>query len=341
MQRKKASSLEDFQAFYSEQFGEDWPLIFESLKLPTQHCAVVNKFSAHKEAHEKLSSVAAKLHYVSSFNETPTPEDVQNQFQLPCYFPSSENIRFPKQGETSNRYFDYYLLDASSLLPVLALDVFPESTVLDMCAAPGGKSVLISQFLSTKGCLVASEVVNHRRANLIKVIKDYIPKISKTKDLVQVRNLTGFKYGQYEPCTYDRVLLDVPCSSERHNLQTNFEFSFWSVEHSKANANVQRKLLMSALQTVIPGGIVVYSTCSMSPLENDGVVDEVLSKCSENSYLKIEVVNSQFTNHALTEMFDYRTTKNGVLVLPSKAKNWGPMYFCKLQRIGLESEYHS
>ena len=97
---------------------------------------------------------------------------------------------------------------------------------------------------------------------------------------------------------------------------------------------------MSALQTVIPGGVVVYSTCSMSPLENDEVVDEVLSKCSENSHLKVEVVNSQFTNHALTEMFDYRTTKNGVLVLPSKAKNWGPMYFCKLQRIGVESEYY-
>jgi len=170
MQRKKASSLENFQTFYSEQFGEDWPLIFESLKLPTQHCAVVNKFSVHKEAHEKLSTVAAKLnHYISSFNKTLILEDSQNQFQLPCYFPSSENVRFPKQGETNNGYFDYYLLDASSLLPVLALDIFPESTVLDMCAAPGGKSVLISQFLSTKGCLVASEVSNHRRANLIKV----------------------------------------------------------------------------------------------------------------------------------------------------------------------------
>lgn len=169
MQRKKASSLENFQTFYTEQFGEDWPLIFESLKLPTWHCAVVNKFSAHKEAHEKLSSVPAKLHYLSSLNRTPTFEDSQNLFQLPCYFPSSENVRFPKQRETSNKYFDYYLLDASSLLPVLALDLYPESTVLDMCAAPGGKSVLISQFLSTKGCLVASEVANHRRANLIKV----------------------------------------------------------------------------------------------------------------------------------------------------------------------------
>lgn len=168
MQRKKASSLENFQAFYTEQFGEDWPLIFESLKLPTQHCAVVNKFSAHKEAHEKLSSVAVKLYNVPPICITPN-ELEQDLYQLPCYFPTSENVRFPKQGETSNGYFDYYLLDASSLLPVLALDLHPKNTVLDMCAAPGGKSVLISQFLSTKGCLVASEVANHRRANLIKV----------------------------------------------------------------------------------------------------------------------------------------------------------------------------
>lgn len=168
MQRKKASSLENFQTFYAEQFDEDWPSIFESLKLPPQHCAVINKFSAHKETHEKLSSVAAKLHNIPPFQSTSN-EHGQNLYQLPCYLPVSENVRFPKQGETSNGYFDYYLLDASSLLPVLALDVHPESTVLDMCAAPGGKSVLISQFLSTKGCLVTSEVANHRRANLIKV----------------------------------------------------------------------------------------------------------------------------------------------------------------------------
>ena len=95
---------------------------------------------------------------------------------------------------------------------------------------------------------------------------------------------------------------------------------------------------MSALQTVVPGGIVVYSTCSMSPVENDGVIDEVLSKCSENKQLKVEVVDSQFTNHSLAKMFDYRTTRNGVLVIPSKTKNWGPIYFCKLRRLAVESD---
>lgn len=170
------------------------------------------------------------------------------------------------------------------------------------------------------------------------VVKDYIPKISKTKDLVQVRNLTGFKFAEYEPSAYDRVLVDAPCSSERHNLQTDFAFSMWSDVNSRANANLQRKLLLSAMQTVIPGGIIVYSTCSMSPFENDGVVDEVLSICSQKKQLKVQVVDSQFTSHPLAEMFNFRTTKNGVLVVPSKAKNWGPMYFCKLQRFAVESE---
>ena len=50
------------------------------------------------------------------------------------------------------------------------------------------------------------------------------------------------------------------------------------------------------------------------------------------------MVDSQFTSHPLAEMFNFRTTKNGVLVVPSKAKNWGPMYFCKLQRFAVESE---
>jgi len=169
MQRKKASSLENFQAFYSEQFGEDWSPIFESLKLPTQHCAVVNKFSTQKDVHEKLSSIQAQFHNIPIFNSTPG-DDGENQYQLNCYFPHSDNIvRFPKQDKTTNGYFDYYLLDAASILPILALDVNPQCTVLDMCAAPGGKSILISQLLSNKGSLVASEVSNTRRANLIKV----------------------------------------------------------------------------------------------------------------------------------------------------------------------------
>lgn len=74
-------------------------------------------------------------------------------------------------------------------------------------------------------------------------------------------------------------------------------------------------------------------------LENDGVVDEVLLKCFENSYFKVEVVNLQFINYVLVEMFDVRIMKNGVFVLFLKVKNWGLMYFCKFQRIGLEFEY--
>ena len=167
MQRKKASSLDNFQAFYSEQFGKDWPSILESLRQTTQHCAVVNKFSSQEEVHEKLSSTEAEFLNVSIFN---SHEDIQNELQLKCYFPNSSNrVRFPKQDKTSNGYFDYYLLDASSMLPVLALDIDTNNAVLDMCAAPGGKTVLVSQLLSNHGSLVASEISNTRRANLIKV----------------------------------------------------------------------------------------------------------------------------------------------------------------------------
>ena len=161
---------------------------------------------------------------------------------------------------------------------------------------------------------------------------------------MQVRNLSGFRFGEYEPATYDRVLVDAPCSSERHNLQTKFAFSMWSDASTRANTNLQIKLLMSAVETVQPGGTVVYSTCSMSSLENDGVIGEVLSLCSESEQLTVKVEDTQFTHHPLAEMFNYRVTKHGILVLPSKAKNWGPMYYCKLQRLSVdsaESDLHS
>ena len=95
---------------------------------------------------------------------------------------------------------------------------------------------------------------------------------------------------------------------------------------------------MSAVQTVIPGGTVVYSTCSMSSIENDGVIDDVLSLCSGSKQLKVNVVDSHFSNHPLAKMFNYVETKHGILVLPSYTRNWGPMYFCKLQRFSVESD---
>ena len=178
-------------------------------------------------------------------------------------------------------------------------------------------------------------------STMLQVIKDYIPKISKTKHLVYIRSLCGSKFGELEPSTYDRVLVDAPCSLDRHNLHTNFEFSLWSIKRSKAKAKSQKMLLASAMQTVVPGGIVVYSTCSLSPFENDGVIDEVLSQFSESDQLKVSVLDVDFTSHSLTQMFNYRLTRFGTLILPSRTKNWGPMYICKLQRVASESETKS
>ena len=162
--------MEKFQAFYSEEYGESWPSIFEALTVPTQHCAALNKFAMQTDVHNKLSLVDAQVMDIAPLNRADTTEIKDSGLKLMCYFPKAEKImRFPKQEETSNGYFDYYLLDASSLLPVLVLDIFPGNCVLDMCASPGGKSVLVSQLLSKKGSLVASEVSNSRRANLLKV----------------------------------------------------------------------------------------------------------------------------------------------------------------------------
>ena len=172
--RKIAASLSEFEEFYQEEFGERWPSIYSSMKLmPDQHCAVLNKYSSREEALKQLQSTCTrKLDTKDVFDES-TAFGVESKnlgvCGLECYVSVHKETRFSPPKETRSGYMGYYLLDAASLLPVLALGVKSDSTVLDMCAAPGGKSVLIAQMLSPEGSLVANEPLYSRRLKLSKV----------------------------------------------------------------------------------------------------------------------------------------------------------------------------
>ena len=134
--------------------------------------------------------------------------------------------------------------------------------------------------------------------------------------------------GNVETDLYDRVLVDAPCSTDRHVLLNNFLNASWSVAKSKAYSTLQLELLKAALSAVVPGGLVMYSTCSLSPIENENVVEKLLS----NSDYCLEVRDPlEWINY--DEFAIYKCCKHGSLVLPTVVKNWGPLYFCKLQKL--------
>jgi len=174
-------------------------------------------------------------------------------------------------GNTLEHWLGYYYVqEASQLLPVLALAPRPGERILDLCAAPGGKASQIAQYMRDKGLLVANEPAPKRlRALLANLYRLGVR-------CAVVTECPGERFpGDGE---YDRVLVDAPCSGEgtarRHpHLRQGAPLGL-----IRRLAALQRRLLSRALRLARPGGVVVYSTCTLAPEENEGVVSHVLAQ---------------------------------------------------------------
>lgn len=164
-----------------------------------------------------------------------------------------------------------YVQDRSSMLAALALDAQPGETVLDLAAAPGGKTLLLAASMQAQGTLVAVEAVKARffrmRANLAQ---------HGAPD-VHTYLMDGRAAGRRWPERFDRVLLDAPCSSEarftRHDPKS---WAHWSPRKIKEAARKQKPLLGAAIKALRPGGVLLYCTCSFAPEENEVVVNSQL-----------------------------------------------------------------
>jgi hypothetical protein len=224
-----------------------------------------------------------------------------------------------------------YHLDAASLLPVCALDPARGARVLDMCAAPGGKALALAQLLrgaSPRGSLTANDISAGRRRRLREVLSLYLPPLREGErdddaapPAVTLAAVDATLPGAFGSAAFDAVLLDAPCSNDRHLLRDAAELAAWGPGRIKNNALRQSALLARALDAVRPGGAVVYSTCALSRRENDDVVAKALAKAAG----AVSLV-------PLTFAFGEPTPLGGWLVLPDTAAGAGPMYMAKLVR---------
>ena len=138
-------------------------------------------------------------------------------------------------------------------------------------------------------------------------------------DSIRVTGFDGSKWCLFEKEVFDAILLDAPCSSERHLLHSPEHLKKWSPSRSKNLAVRQYSLAVSALDTLKPGAFLLYSTCSLSPLENDGIIRKMLKKRKG----LFEVIPSDVPEGENTDF--------GKLILPDK-DGWGPLYFCLLRK---------
>jgi NOL1/NOP2/sun family putative RNA methylase len=182
-----------------------------------------------------------------------------------------------------------YAQDSSSTIPVTVLDPQPHEQILDMSAAPGSKSTQIAAAMANTGLLVANDVSPKR-----------IPSLTANLDRCGVLNavvtrLAGQSYGHIAAERFDRVLLDAPCSSEGTLSRSLKALEIWSTSAVKRLSATQRKLILSAYYCLKPGGVMVYSTCTFAPEENEGTVSHLLKKFPDAIVepIDLEGVNSQ------------------------------------------------
>lgn len=166
----------------------------------------------------------------------------------------------------------FYVQNASSLLPVLALDVKPNHLTLDACAAPGGKALFISDLLSSTKNLTVNDLSSQRIQRVLKIFEEY----KKEKPTYHTTNAaTLFK--KY-PEKFDRILLDAPCSSEKHVWQSSQHLKIWSPGRIRSLKQTQISLINGLFLALKPGGRIVYSTCAFTPEENEEVIEKFLKK---------------------------------------------------------------
>ncbi|OYR87419.1 RsmB/NOP family class I SAM-dependent RNA methyltransferase [Lactobacillus taiwanensis] len=205
-------------------------------------------------------------------------QDVQYSLKEPIEF-TSDGYYGGVSGRDSEWTGGYvYSQDPSAMYPAVALDVKPGDIVLDLCAAPGGKSTALASALRNEGVLVANEISRSRAKDL----RENLERWGATN--VVVTNESPDRLAKKLPAFFDKILIDAPCSGEGMFRKDPDAMQYWSQEYVITCQTRQKEILAEAMKMLKPGGEIVYSTCTYSPEEDE----EIVAWLVENYNLKVE-----------------------------------------------------
>eukprot|EP00930_Biecheleria_cincta_P088058 TRINITY_DN77295_c0_g1_i1.p1 TRINITY_DN77295_c0_g1~~TRINITY_DN77295_c0_g1_i1.p1 ORF type:complete len:358 (-),score=57.38 TRINITY_DN77295_c0_g1_i1:164-1237(-) len=348
-----------WQATHQKAFGKErWPQLLKSLRQPVSHVALVNSFLPPARQEEVCRVRSLQPHGVipmvfvgadgtcAAEGVTADDPDGDGLVEPPTVAFSDTGTASMAAGysaapqTTLHELLPCYFLDGASAVAALMVDAQPGCSVLDLCAAPGGKSLMLASIMfgsgTSSGKLVCNEMSRPRCQRLQRVLSSFLPPDFLSPGAggrVTVTNTDATPSSGGTPpqllqrlAPFDRVLVDSPCTSDRHLVhQGATGLSHWAIGAVKANAERQLELLRTASALVKPGGLVVYCTCALAEQENDGVVAKFLKKAGKNFSLEPLAENSS----PLLQGADF--TSNGALILPDTTP-YGPMYIARLRR---------
>ncbi|NPA39964.1 MAG: RsmB/NOP family class I SAM-dependent RNA methyltransferase [Thermodesulfobacteria bacterium] len=252
-----------YQEYFSryESLIPDFEEFLEYLRTPMPQYFRINTL--------KITTEAEKERLLSILREKGVEFERVNEVEEFYRVLNNEEVSLGNLKEYSLGFI--HSMTVSSSLPVIALEPKPGEVILDMCAAPGGKTGLIAMVTEDKVFLVS----NDKRIDRLTALVSNIKRLGITCAITTRYRGEQFPFG----ITFDKVLVDAPCSGEgRYRIGLEGEILY---QKGPGRANIpaiQKGLLVRAYDLVKPGGIIVYSTCTINPKENEEVVDYLLRK---------------------------------------------------------------
>lgn len=310
--KQRLSGAEQFEQYYSAQFGERWGAITAAFN--THHNPIL-RFSPKDEEAVKALWREQNLSLIPL-----------SWYAHALIWPSEIPFGSPVPGVAEGLL---YVMNPSSLLPPLALSRaltgIEQPSILDSCAAPGGKTLILADLIPAS-TIIANELSVDRAKRLRNTLRDY-----HHEDIRILKKSAETLFKEY-PEHWDAILVDAPCSSEAHVYANAHYLGEWAKGRVTQMQFKQLALLGGLILALKPGGILVYSTCSLTPEENEIVIQKFLKKRGDT----VELLNAsdflpEIGSHGLPCAVDSEILSKVKRIMPD-TESLDPMFVAVLRK---------
>ena len=226
-----------------------------------------------------------------------------------------------------------YYLDSASIVAAQSLPLDEATDILDLCAAPGGKTLVLASRMNEDARLSSNERSPQRKHRLATVVEECLP--PEIAERITVSCSDGASWCTRQTECFDSILLDAPCSSERHVIADPKYLDVWSPARIKTVTMEQWALLSCAFRLMRKGGYLLYSTCALATQENDGMIERLIKKFGQDSFVIEEKPSAVIARSEATRQSTIllERTAYGNQILPDASNGAGPIYFSLIRKL--------